>query len=128
MRLLLDSHAFLWFCEGSSSLSGPARKAIESPDNEKLVSHATAWEVAIKVSIGKLSLLVPYADLFPGAVMANGFIVLPTEFKHFETLMKLPRHHGDPFDRLIIAQAQAEGLTVMSCDPEFKRYGVPLLW
>lgn len=128
MRLLLDSHAFLWFCEGNGALSGTARAAIEDSANEKWVSHATAWEVAIKTSLGKLRLLVPYQDLFPGAVQANGFGVLPSDFRHYRELLNLPRHHGDPFDRLLIAQAQVEALTVVSCDPHFRPYGVALLW
>jgi PIN domain nuclease of toxin-antitoxin system len=128
MRLLLDSHAFLWFCDGNTALSGTARAAIEDSNNEKWVSHATAWEVAIKTSLGKLHLSVPYEELFPGALKTNGFGALPQDFRHYRELLNLPRHHGDPFDRLIIAQAIVEGLTVVSCDPHFSSYGVPLLW
>lgn len=128
MRLLLDSHAFLWFCEGNAALSPVARGAIEDADNEKWVSHATAWEVAIKASLGKLRLLVPYDQLFPGAVQANGFCVLAPDFRHYRELLNLPRHHGDPFDRLLVGQAKTEGLTLVSCDPHFRAYGIPLLW
>jgi len=128
MRLLLDSHAFLWFCDGNKALSAAARAAIEDPKNEKWVSHATGWEVAIKMSLGKLKLSVPYEDLLPGALKANGFGALPQDFRHYRELLNLPRHHGDPFDRLLIAQAMAEGLTIVSCDPRFSPYGVPLLW
>jgi PIN domain nuclease of toxin-antitoxin system len=128
MRLLLDSHALLWFCEGSASLSAPARAAIESLENEKHVSHATAWEVAIKARLGKLKLAVPYDELFPGALVANGFRPLPADFRHFHELLTLPLHHRDPFDRLLIAQAQVEGMTLVSCDPHFQPYGTPVLW
>jgi len=128
MRLLLDSHALLWFYEGSASLSGPARLAIEDPGNEKLVSHATAWEVAIKVRLGKLKLAVSYDELFPGALLTNGFRILPPDFAHYRELLTLPFHHRDPFDRLLIAQARVEGLTLVSCDPLFRPYGVRLLW
>jgi PIN domain nuclease of toxin-antitoxin system len=128
MRLLLDSHALLWFCEGSPSLSAAARAAIEDLANEKYVSHATAWEVAIKVRLGKLKLLISYDDLFPGALIANGFHSLAPEFRHFRELLKLPLHHRDPFDRLIVVQALVEGLTVISGDPHFQPYGVPVLW
>lgn len=128
MRLLLDSHALLWFCEGNASLSGPARAAIEDPANEKLVSHATAWEVAIKISLGKLKLAVAYDELFPGALLANGFHTLALEFRHFRELLTLPFHHRDPFDRLLIAQARADGLSLVSCDPHLRAYSVPLLW
>jgi PIN domain nuclease of toxin-antitoxin system len=128
MRLLLDSHTFLWFCEGNALLSAPARTAIEDSTNEKYVSHATAWELAIKVSLGKLKLLVPYEDLFPGALTTNGFYPLVPDFSHFRELLTLPLHHRDPFDRLLIAQAKLDSLTLVSCDPDFLPYGVPLLW
>src|SRR5437763_14018032 len=108
MRLLLDSHALLWFCEGNALLSVPARAAIEDLDNQKYVSYATAWEVAIKVRLGKLKLLVPYDDLFPGALVANGFDALMPDFQHFRELLALPMHHRDPFDRMLIAQARVE--------------------
>jgi PIN domain nuclease of toxin-antitoxin system len=128
MRLLLDAHTLLWFWEGNPSLSRSARAAVEDPANQKHVSYVTAWEVAVKVSLGKLKLSVPYQDLFPGAVLANGFQVLPMDFSHFGKLLSLPFHHRDPFDRLLIAQALVEGMTVVSCDPHFAAYGVPLLW
>jgi PIN domain nuclease of toxin-antitoxin system len=128
MRLLLDTHALLWFWEGNAALSAAARAAIEELDNEKLVSHVTAWEVAIKVSLGKLKLAAPYNDLFPGTLMASGFGELPTNLEHFRELLKVPFHHRDPFDRLLIAQARVEGLTLVSSDSRFKAYGVPLLW
>jgi PIN domain nuclease of toxin-antitoxin system len=128
MRLLLDSHAFLWFCEGSEFLSATARTAIESPANEKYVSHVTAWEVAIKASLGKLKLFVSYDELFPLAVLTNGFLVLANEFSHYRDLMTLPLHHRDPFDRFLIAQARVEGLTLVTCDPHFPPYDIPLLW
>jgi PIN domain nuclease of toxin-antitoxin system len=128
MRLLIDTHALLWFCEGSSKLSDKARAAMEDDSNERYVSHATAWEVAIKVGLGKLTLQGDYRVLFPGILEANGFVLLPSEVKHYETLITLPRHHGDPFDRLIIAQAQVDGLTIITCDEDFPAYGLPLLW
>jgi PIN domain nuclease of toxin-antitoxin system len=128
MRLLLDTHALLWFCEGSPMLSAVARAAIEDDSNERYVSHATAWEAAIKVGLGKLNLQTDYRTIFPGILEANGFMFLPPAVTHYEALIALPRHHGDPFDRLMIAQAQLEGLTVVTCDGNFTAYGVPLLW
>lgn len=128
MRLLLDSHALLWFCEGSASLSVPARAAIQDAQNEKFVSHATAWELAIKLSLGKLKLAVPYEDFFPGMLAANGLQFLATDLHHYRELLELPFHHRDPFDRLIIAQAKAESLTVITSDAQFRAYGVPVLW
>jgi PIN domain nuclease of toxin-antitoxin system len=128
MRLLLDSHAFLWFVGGNSSLSAAARAAIEDSDNEKYVSHATAWEVAIKVSLSKLKLQVGYHELFPGALLANGFRELALHFQHFDELLSLPVHHRDPFDRILVAQARVDGLSILSCDSRLAVYGVPLIW
>ncbi len=128
MRLLIDTHALLWFCEGNPILSPKARAAMEDDSNERHVSHATAWEAAIKLSIGKLKLQTDYRVIFPGVLDANGFVFLPPAVEHYEALITKPRHHGDPFDRLIIAQAQVEGLTIVTCDEDFPAYGVPLLW
>ena len=128
MRLLLDSHAFLWFVGGDASLSAAVRAAIEDEGNEKYVSHATAWEVAIKASLGKLKLHVPYHELFPDALLANGFRELAPNFRHFEELLTLPLHHRDPFDRLLIAQARVEGMGILTCDPHFAAYAIPLIW
>jgi len=128
MRLLLDAHALLWFMDGSASLSSPARAAIEDSTNEIYVSHVTAWEVAIKISLEKLKFAIPYEELFPGAISANGFHSLPTDYRHFQKLLSLPFHHRDPFDRLLIAQALVEDMTVVSCDQHFPKYGVPLIW
>ena len=106
MRLLIDTPALLWFCEGNAALSATARAAMEDAANDRHVSHATAWEVAIKVALGKLKLQVGFDVLFPGALDANGFVLLPSRMDHYQALIPLPRHHGDPFDRLIIAQAK----------------------
>ena len=128
MKLLLDNHALLWFCEGNAALSATARAAMEDDTNERYVSHATAWEVAIKVGLGKLNLQVPYDVLFPQVLSANGFAVLVPDFRHYKALLTLPYRHRDPFDRLLIAQAMVEGMTLVSCDPAMPAYGVPLLW
>ncbi|MBU6326735.1 MAG: type II toxin-antitoxin system VapC family toxin [Verrucomicrobia bacterium] len=128
MRLLIGTHALLWFCEGNSMLSPKARAAMEDDANERFVSHASAWEVAIKVSIGKLKLETDYRMIFPGVLEANGFVFLPPAVEHYKAVITLPRHHGDPFDRLIIAQAQVEGLTILTSDEDFPAYEVPLLW
>ena len=115
-------------CEGNAALSDRSRAAIEGEGNECWVSHATAWEVAIKASLNKLKLQVSYEDLFPGIVAANGWRVLPPDFRHYRELIGLPPHHRDPFDRLLIAQARVERLDLVTCDPQFPAYDVPLLW
>jgi PIN domain nuclease of toxin-antitoxin system len=128
MRLLIDTHTLLWFCDGSPNLSPKARAAMEDDSNECFVSHASAWEVAIKVSLGKLKLVTDYRVIFSGVLKANGFLLLPPAVEHYEALMSLSRHHGDPFERLMIAQAQVEGFTIVTCDGNFPAYGVALLW
>ena len=128
MRLVIDTHALIWFCEGNPALSAPARAAMEDDANDRFISHATPWEMAIKLSLGKLRLQSDFAVIFPGVVDANGFAMLPPRVEHYRALVPLPRHHGDPFDRFIIAQAKVEGLSIITGDPHFSAYGVPLLW
>jgi PIN domain nuclease of toxin-antitoxin system len=101
---------------------------MEDAVHERYVSHATAWEVAIKMSLGKLKFQAGYDVVFPGVLGANGFMLLAPAVEHYRALIPLPRHHGDPFDRLIIAQALVEGLTVVTSDEAFAAYGIPLLW
>lgn len=128
MRLLLDTHAFLWFCQGSVRLSATAKNAIQDASNECFVSHSSAWEIAIKVSLNKLQLDVPYEVLFPTSVVLNGFHVLEQRIEHYQALISLPFHHRDPFDRILIAQSLQDGLTIVTCDPHFSDYNVPTLW
>ena len=128
MTLLLDTHTLLWFLTNDSSLSTRARSAIEDPANITHVSAASLWEVAIKSALGKLKLPAPYADIFPRQLETNGFGLLPITPAHCAELLTLPFHHRDPFDRMLLAQAKAEGLTLVTDDGQFAAYGVPLLW
>lgn len=123
MRLLLDTHVFLWWNEDDPRLKDEARRAIRGADLV-VVSAASAWETAIKTALGKLQIGVPFED----AVEINGFGKLPVEFRHAAAVMALPAHHGDPFDRMLIAQALTEGLTLVTHDRKFQPYGVPVLW
>src|SRR4051812_32778811 len=116
MKLLLDTHAVLWYLSGNSLLSRRARSAIEDPANCCSISHATAWEVAIKNALGKLRLSQPYDKIFSIGVAANGWKFLPPDVRHYVELLDLPFHHRDPFDRLLIAQAKCEGLTIVTDD------------
>ncbi len=128
MRLLLDSHAFLWFIMGSANLSVNARALIEDPANERLLSVASLWEIAIKTSFGKLTLSAPFDELIPAQLKLNGIDLLNIKVDHLSTLTTLPFHHRDPFDRLIIAQAIVEKLPVISLDGTFDAYGVTRHW
>ena len=124
MRLLLDSHALLWWFEASTALGAGARDAIGDPANEILVSICGVWELAIKAASRKLRLP---ADL-ELMVTGEGFAVLPIDFDHLRQLETLPRIHRDPFDRMMIAQALAEGMPVATIDRRFAAYGVQVVW
>ena len=128
MRILLDTHAFLWFIMGDAKLSSAARKAIENVAHEKYVSVVSAWEIAIKWSLGKLTLARPFDLLIPQEIQKNGFVWLPLEMKHLIALTALPFHHRDPFDRSLVAQALQEGMPLVSGDSTLDAYGVVRIW
>jgi len=130
VRLLLDTHAWLWFYLGDSQLSGQARALIDDAANTKLISPASYWELAIKVSIGKYLLQESFEDFIQHSLVENGFVVLPVEPKHAAQLAVLPFRpgHKDPFDRLLIAQAMVEGIPLVSGDKAFDAYSVSRLW
>lgn len=128
MRLLLDTHTFLWFIGGSSKLSVAARTLIEDPANERFLSVASLWEMSIKASLGRLKLALPFTDLVQGEVLGNAMELLAIRPTHLDVLAKLPFHHKDPFDRLIVAQAMAEAMPIVSKDKAFENYPVGLLW
>jgi PIN domain nuclease of toxin-antitoxin system len=128
MEYLLDTHSFLWFINGDEQLSGKAKKVIGDPDAVKYISIISFWEIAIKVSLGKLKLDMDYQDL-QQQVLLNGFEILPLTFEHTIRLASLDLHHRDPFDRIIIAQALTENLIVISKDGNFDKYSkLELLW
>jgi PIN domain nuclease of toxin-antitoxin system len=128
MDLLLDTHALLWFALGDSQLSATANSLIRDPANRVFVSPASYWEIAIKMSKGKYLLHVPHATFFEGAIANNGFGVLHIEPRHTEVIVTLVHHHNDPFDRILIAQAIAEGMSILSGDPAFDAYPITRLW
>jgi PIN domain nuclease of toxin-antitoxin system len=128
MRILLDTHTFLWFITGDPKLSGAARKAIENVAHEKHISVITAWEIAIKWSLGKLTLARPFDVLIPQQIQQNGFLWLPLELTHLIVLAALPFHHRDPFDRSLVAQALKEGMPLVSVDPALDGYGIVRIW
>lgn len=128
MRALLDTHAFLWFVLGDAQLSSTARRHIEDSGNETLVSPASYWEIAIKISLQKYMLSQPYEAFMQQGIVDNGFRILPIDPRHTAVLTSLPFHHRDPFDRLIIAQAMVEQMPVISGDAAFAAYPVPCIW
>ena len=127
MRLLLDTNALLWWFQGHPSLSSKARRAISSTENQILVSTAVGWEISIKNSAGKLE-IGGLLDSFEAKLAEEDMAVLPISMDHAVRAVRLPGHHKDPFDRMLVAQAQAENLAVVSSDPVFERYGVRRVW
>jgi PIN domain nuclease of toxin-antitoxin system len=122
VKLLLDTHVVLWWRLDSSRLKRSVRQQIATAD-VVWVSAASGWEAAIKQGLGKLRL----ADSFPWMVDDSDFDELPVTLRHAEQLARLPPHHADPFDRMLIAQARVEGATIVTHDPQFERYEVPIV-
>jgi PIN domain nuclease of toxin-antitoxin system len=128
MKLLLDTHTLLWFITGDSKLSLTARLVIEEKENDKFVSIVSLWEIAIKYSLGRLVLSDNFEALFPYQLIVNGFEQLAIENKHFYEFIKIPQHHSDPFDRLLIAQTTSEKMSIISIDSAFDSYSVNRIW
>ena len=128
MRLLLDTHAFLWWLAGSERLSLTARRAIVDEANEKLVSAASAWEITTKHRLGKLPLADEFVADIRAAIAGEGFEELPITVNDAARAGALPGPHRDPFDRMLIAQAMARDLTLVSRERLFDQYGIRRLW
>lgn len=126
MRLLLDTHILLWYLEGHPNLLQAQRQQIEDRRNQVAVSAVSLWEMTLKISIGKLDLMDDLATI-EGILRQQGIRILPIQTAHLQRLLELPFHHRDPFDRLIIAQALAEEMTLVSDDAAFAAYPVSLL-
>jgi PIN domain nuclease of toxin-antitoxin system len=127
MRLLLDTHALLWFQAGDRRLSQTARRAIESADAELVLSAASVWEMAIKASLGRLR-LPGSVDAYLTEKIGQGYRMLGVSWSHAARVEILPWHHRDPFDRILVAQALAERCPVVTRDRVFRKYGVTVLW
>lgn len=128
MRLLLDTHTLLFWVYEPARLGTRALRALADRDNSIAWSVASSWEVAIKVGLGKLELDGPVSEVIPSELLRYGFTLLPIDHAHVLAVSDLPRHHGDPFDRLLVAQARAEGLTLVTADNRIAAYDVPILW
>ena len=123
MRVLLDTHVFLWWNGQPQMIAGPLRDAIADPASEIFISAASVWEIGIKRAIGKLG----FAQRIVQAILAHRFQLLPITGEHAEHAAELPRHHADPFDRLLVAQAYLERMVLGSQDLKIRPYGVPTL-
>jgi PIN domain nuclease of toxin-antitoxin system len=127
-RLLLDTHTFLWWVNDDPKVSTAARHAIADANNECYLSLASCWEMSIKSSLGKLRIAAPIDRFVSDQLTANSFTLLNIELRHAAKVEKLPFHHRDPFDRLLIAQAMTEKMTLITADAAFTGYGVKVLW
>ncbi|MBD2307999.1 type II toxin-antitoxin system VapC family toxin [Chroococcidiopsis sp. FACHB-1243] len=128
MRLLLDTHTFIWFVTNSSQLSIAVKELIEDENNEKLLSIASIWEMAIKQSIGKLRFSQPFQVFVQQQLSINSIDVLNININHLTVVSSLPLHHRDPFDRLFISQAMVAQLSILSIDSAFDSYPIQRLW
>jgi PIN domain nuclease of toxin-antitoxin system len=128
MNLLLDTHAFLWFIDDNPKLSPTARVLIADANNRIFLSVASLWEIAIKISLGKLRLAQPFEVLLPQQLSLNHIDLLDIAVEHTAVVATLPFHHRDPFDRLLIAQAKAEAIPIVGSDAAFDVYPVTRLW
>jgi PIN domain nuclease of toxin-antitoxin system len=127
MQLLLDTHTFIWFISGDSTLPQQVINAIKDVNNKCFISIASIWEIAIKSSLKKLTLQSDF-NLISDFLAANDITLLPITFEHLQKLLTLEFHHRDPFDRVIIAQGLTEQLTILTKDEHFTQYTNKVLW
>ncbi|MET0625654.1 MAG: type II toxin-antitoxin system VapC family toxin [Pyrinomonadaceae bacterium] len=128
MRILVDTQCFLWSFLDPSRLSDTAKRVLSDGEDELFFSAASSWEIAIKAGIGKLRLPEPPEDYVPPRIVRAGMTALDVTHAHALRVHALPPVHRDPFDRLLVAQSVAEGLTILTADPQIGRYSIPTLW
>ncbi len=128
MKALLDTHVFLWWITDDQRLSSQVREIIADGTNEILFSAASGWEIAIKTRLGRLQLPDDPEIFIPEQLELNAIEVLPVQIGHALHVYQLPSHHRDPFDHLLIAQAQLEKLPILTADPQISRYPVEVIW
>jgi PIN domain nuclease of toxin-antitoxin system len=124
MNLLLDTHALIWWVRDMDRLGSNARAIISDPLSTVRVSAASVWEIAIKSALGRLEFRLPLEDTLPQEIARNGFLPLPVNFEHALGVRRLPLVHADPFDRMLVAQAACEGLTIVTADRRIREYPV----
>lgn len=128
MNVLLDTHAFLWWATEDAALSSRARRVIEAPRNDVFLSAVSVWEIVVKSRLGRLRLELPVETMLSDQMARHGFQPLALQFQHVLALDALPPHHSDPADRLLVAQALVEGMTLISRDRWTKAYPVRATW
>jgi PIN domain nuclease of toxin-antitoxin system len=128
VKLLLDTHAFLWFVHGDLRLSGKARRRIEDARNDSFLSIASVWEMSIKIGLGKLKLPDPLEETLDRGARDNRIGLLAITKAHVLAVSALSKHHGDPFDRLLVVQAKQEQMALVARDPAFDDYSIRRIW
>ncbi len=128
MRLLIDTHAILWWAADDARLSAPAQKLMGGGHNELIWSMASSWEIAVKLATGKLELGRPVQRFFADLLAEHGMEILPIDHEHCVRLAELPQHHRDPFDRMLVVQAQQARIPILSADRQFAKYDVEVIW
>jgi PIN domain nuclease of toxin-antitoxin system len=128
MRVLIDSHALIWYVDQDNLLGPASHAAISDPTNDLLLSAGSIWEIGIKVGLGKLVLTQPFKPWMNQAISDLDVTVLPLSVEYVDVQSNLPRHHGDPFDRLIVAQAIVEQVSIISADANLDAYGITRVW
>jgi PIN domain nuclease of toxin-antitoxin system len=127
LKILLDTHCWLWMLVAPERFSKATLELLESTENELFLSAASSWEIAIKYALGKLPLPEPPLEYVPDRMLESGVTGLPVEHRHALTVAKLPPHYRDPFDRILIAQATVESLPILTADPHLSRYDVVII-
>jgi PIN domain nuclease of toxin-antitoxin system len=128
MKVLLDTHTFLWWIANDPQLSLSAKQIMEDANTEPLLSAVSGWEIAIKSRLGKLKLPADLQGFIAEQLRVNAIQVLPIQMSHALHVFTLPDHHRDPFDRMLVAQSQLEQLPILTCDPQIARYAVIVMW
>lgn len=128
MKYIIDTHALIWYAEGSLKLSEEAKNIIENKHNDLLLSLASVWEMAIKSQLGKLNFLPNFKSFIESEIQLVGYKVLPIQLEHVHIVESLPLFHRDPFDRIIIAQAVNDDVSVLSADITFDKYTIKRIW
>ena len=128
MRVLIDSHALIWYVDQDNLLSPASHAAISDPTNDLLLSAGSIWEIGIKVGLGKLILTEPFKPWMNQVISDLDVTVVPLTVEYVDVQSNLPRHHGDPFDRLIVAQAIIEQVSIISADANLDAYGITRIW
>jgi PIN domain nuclease of toxin-antitoxin system len=128
MKALLDTHTFLWWVTNDPLLSTKVEEILCDRSNQVFVSAATGWEIAIKSQIGKLNFPTPPEPFMLQQLALNSFVTLPIRLEHGLRVYHLPLYHRDPFDRILIAQSQLEGMPILTTDSKIAQYGVDVIW